>query len=186
MLGLTDLKNGVKFMLDGQPVEVLSYQHSKQARGGAVLRTKLKNLITSAIFDKTFRGDERFEEAQVIRAKAQYLYKDDNAFYFMDSENYEQFEISHDLIGEKVNFIKEGMQVDLMKFDDRAIGIDLPIKVDYEVTETPPGVKGDTAQGGSKPAVIETGAKLNVPLFINQGERIIVDTRDGKYIGRAQ
>ncbi|HPN67726.1 MAG TPA: elongation factor P [bacterium] len=185
MLGLTDLKNGVKFMLDGQPHEVLSYQHSKQARGGAVLRTKLKNLISGAIIDKTFRGDERFEEAEVPRAKAQYLYKDGNIFYFMDSETYEQFEIPQEMIGEKIDFIKEGMQVELMKYEERAIGIDLPIKVEYEVTETPPGVKGDTAQGGSKPAVIETGATINVPLFINQGEKIMVDTRDGKYLGRA-
>ena len=170
--------------LDGQPHEVLSYQHSKQARGGAVMRTKLKNMISGSIIDRTFRGSEKFEEADVARAKAQYLYSDGGKFIFMDNESYEQFEIGADLIGEKANFLKEGLEIELVKFEERAIGIDLPIKISFEVTETQPGIKGDTAQGGSKPATIETGAIITVPLFVNQGDKIVVDTRDGHYVER--
>jgi elongation factor P len=185
MLGLTDLKTGVKFMFEGNPHEVLSYQHSKQARGGAVMRTKLKNMITGSIIDKTFRGSEKFDSADVTREKAQYLYADGGKYNFMDTTTYEQFELNADLIGEKSNYLIEGLELELIKFEDRAIGIELPIKITVEVTETQPGVKGDTAQGGSKPAVIQTGATVTVPLFINQGEKIVVDTRDGHYVTRA-
>lgn len=185
MLGLTDLKTGVKFMFEGQPHEVLSYQHSKQARGGAVMRTRLKNMITGSIIDKTFRGNEKFDSADVSREKAQYLYADGGKFHFMDNSTYEQFEISSDLIGEKANYLKEGLELELIKFEERAIGVELPIKITYEVTETQPGIKGDTAQGGSKPAIIETGATVTVPLFIDQGDMIVVDTRDGHYVARA-
>ncbi len=184
MLGITDLKTGVKFMLDGAPHEVLTYQHSKKARGGAVVRTKLKNMISGATIDKTFRGNEKIEEADVTRAKAQYLYSDGDKYHFMDNESYEQFEVDKEILGDKINYLKEGLDIELMKFEGRAIGVDLPIKVTYEVTETQPGVRGDTAQGGSKPATMESGVIVTVPLFVNEGDKVVVDTRDGSYVER--
>lgn len=185
MYTTSDLKNGTKFIFNGQPHEVMSCQHSKQARAGGILRTRLKNLITGSIIDRTFKSGEKFEPAQIMQVKSQYLYQDGENFYFMDSATYDQFELKTDLVGDMKQYLKEGMEVEVYKFEDRPIGVSLPIKVAYTVTETEPNVKGDTAQGGTKSAVIETGAKINVPLFINQGDNIIVDTRDGKYIERA-
>ncbi|MFA4931067.1 MAG: elongation factor P [Patescibacteria group bacterium] len=185
MYGITDLKNGTKFLLNGEPHEVLSYQHSKQARGGGIMRTKLKNMITGAIIDKTFKGSDKFDPAEVSRAKAQYLYLDGQNYVFMDNSTYEQFPIDQNIISDRANYIKEGMEIDLVMFDNKPIGIELPIKITYQITETEPGIKGDTAQGGTKQATIETGAKVQVPLFINQGDNIVVDTRDGRYVERA-
>ncbi|MBU0647968.1 elongation factor P [Patescibacteria group bacterium] len=185
MYGITDLKTGTKFILNREPHEVLSFQHSKKARGGGIMRTKLKNLITGAIFDKTFKGNDKFEPANVFRAKASFLYHDEQNFHFMDSTSYEQFTITTGIIGDKKNYLQEGMEVDLVKFDDKPIGIDLPIKITYEIIATEPGVKGDTAQGATKAATIATGASINVPLFINQGDKVVVDTRDGNYVERA-
>lgn len=185
MLGITDLKTGVKFIYNGEPHEVMSYQHSKTARAGAVMRTKLKNMITGSVIDKTFRGNEKFDEANVVREKGQFLYADQGKYNFMNMTSYDQYEIDSQIIGDRAQFLKEGMDVDVVKYEGRAIGVDLPIKVAYEIVETQPGVKGDTAQGGSKPAKIETGASITVPLFINQGDKIVVDTRDGSYVERA-
>jgi len=185
MLGITDLKTGVKFIYNGEPHEVMSYQHSKTARAGAVMRTKLKNMITGSVIDKTFRGNEKFAEANVTREKGQFLYSDQGKYNFMNMSSYDQYEIDIQIIGDRAQFLQEGMDVDVVKYEGRAIGVDLPIKVSYEIIETQPGVKGDTAQGGSKPAKIATGASITVPLFINQGDKIIVDTRDGSYVERA-
>lgn len=185
MYGITDLKTGTKFLYNNEPHEVMTYQHSKTGRQGGVMRTRLKNLLTGAIFERTFRGNDKFEPADVSQGKAQYLYSDGQTYNFMDSESYEQFAIPQSVIGDATSFLKEGMECQFIRFDGRAIGIDLPIKVTYEIKETEPGIKGDTAQGGSKAAIIETGAKITVPLFINQGDKIVVDTRDGRYIERA-
>lgn len=186
MLGINDLKTGTKILLNNEPHEVLNYQHSKQARGGGIMRTKLKNMVSGAIIDKTFKGNDKLEPAEVQRSKAQYLYQDADKYVFMDNGSYEQHPIGENIISEKVDFLKEGLEVDLVLFDSKPIGIELPIKVSYKITETEPGIKGDTAQGGTKTATIETGAKVNVPLFINQGDHIVVDTRDGRYVERAQ
>jgi len=185
MLGLTDLKTGTKFLYNGEPHEVMSYQHSKTARAGAVMRTKLKNMITGSVIDKTFRGNEKFDEANVVREKGQFLYADQGKYFFMNMENYDQYEISGNILGEKANYLKEGMEVEVNKYEGRAIGVDIPIKVVFSISETQPGVKGDTAQGGSKPAKIETGAMITVPLFVNEGDKIVVDTRTGSYVERA-
>lgn len=186
MYGINDLKTGTKFIYNNQPHEVMTYQHSKTGRQGGVMRTKLKNLMTGAIFEHNFKGNEKFEPADVSQARAQFLYSDGTNFFFMDTSSYEQFEIKGDLIADKASFLKEGMECQLLKFEDRPLSIELPIKVVYEIKETEPGIRGDTAQGGSKPAVIETGAKITVPLFINQGDKVVVDTRDGTYVERAQ
>ncbi len=185
MYGINDLKTGTKFMYNGQPHEVMTYQHSKMGRQGGIMRTKIKNLITGSILERNFHGNDKFDPADVSKSKAQYLYTDGQNYHFMDNSSYEQFPISDQLLGESRQFIKEGMEVDLIKFEDQPIGIELPIKIIYEITDTEPGIKGDTAQGGNKSATIETGAKITVPLFINQGDKVVVDTRDGKYIERA-
>ena len=148
------------------------------------MRTKIRNMITGASIDRTFHGSDKFERADVGMRKAQFVYKDGEDYNFMDMETYEQYPVKGSALGDKVKFLKEGMDVDVVNFEGRAIGVDLPIKVSYEVTETQPGIKGDTAQGGSKPATVETGAVITVPLFINTGEKIVVDTRDGSYVGR--
>lgn len=185
MLGITDLKTNTKIELDGDPYMVTEYQHSKMGRGGAVVRTKLRNLKTGAMLQKTFQGSDKIKPANLSSRKGQYLYGEGSSFTFMDTANYEQFTLGSDIVGEGAQFLKEGLEVDLLQHGDSVIAVELPIKVDYEVTETDPGLKGDTVSGGSKPAVIESGATVTVPLFVQIGDRIKVDTRTGTYVERA-
>jgi elongation factor P len=184
MLSIKDIKSGKKIIIEGQPYTVMTVQHSKMGRMGAVLRTKLKNLETGSMLNKTFQGSDKVQEAEVETKKAQYLYQNENTFYFMDNESYEQFELDEKVIGDNAKYLKEGTDVSLLYFDERAINIDLPIKMTFEVTEAPPSVKGNTADGGSKQVTIETGAQVSTPLFIKTSDKIKVNTTTGEYAER--
>jgi elongation factor P len=184
MLGITDLKTGVTFDMNGDPIIVLDYQHSKMGRGGAVLRTKLRNLKTGATFDQTFKASDKFEEAPLERKSCQYLYQEGDGFVFMDNATFEQFTLSADVVGEKARFLKEGGEFQIIYYEDSPVSVVFPIKMEFEVTHTEPGVKGDTAQGGSKPATLETGAVVTVPLFVKIGDIIRVNTDEGTYVER--
>ncbi len=185
MLSLSEIKAGKKITVDNQPYQVMTAQHSKIGRMGAVLRTKLKNLQTGAILNKTFQGSDKVEEAEVESKKAQYLYSDDNSFYFMDNESYEQFALDKEIIGEQAEFLKENTEINILYFQNTPINIELPIKMVFEVVEAPPAVKGNTADGGSKQVTIETGAKINTPLFIKKGDKIVINTNTKEYTERA-
>lgn len=186
MLGITDLKVGKKIQLNEEPFLVVWNQHSKKARGGGVMKTKLKNLITGATLEKTFQGSDKTEEADVHFKKAQFLYAQGDDYEFMDQETFDTVSLSQDILGDSIGFLVEGMEVDLLYFGTRPINIQLPPKMAIKVTETDPGVKGDTAHGGSKPATLETGTIIKVPLFINKGEKIIVNTSLMEYVERAK
>lgn len=186
MLSMTDLKTGVTINLEGAPYLVVKYQHSKMGRGGAVMRTTLKNLLTGNNIERTFRDSDKFEPADLARVKAQFLYREDTGFVFMDSATFEQFTIDGPTVGFAANFLKEGQEVELGTFEGRAINVQLPTKMAFSVTESEPAVKGDTATNPMKNAKIETGLSVRVPMFINTDDKIIVDTRDGAYVERAK
>jgi elongation factor P len=186
MYGINDLKNGTTFELDGQPFIVLDYQHSKQGRSGAVLRTKIKNLLTGATIQRTFSGNEKFNEIQIDRKKVQYLYTDGGHYYFMDQDDYSQFDLPAEELENSVHYLKDGEVVQFQFYGDKPINLDLPVKMDFLVTEAGEGLKGDTASGSTKVVTIETGLKVNVPLFIKEGEVIRVNTTDGSYVERAK
>lgn len=186
MYSINDLKTGTTFELDGAPFVVLDYQHSKQGRSGAVLRTKLKNLLTGATVQRTFSGSEKFAEVQIERKKVQYLYEDSGRYYFMDQNDYTQFDLSAEDMGSNVNYLKDGEPVQFQFYGDKPINLELPIKMDFLVTEASEGLKGDTASGSTKVITIETGLKINVPLFIKQGDKIRINTTDGSYVERAK
>ena len=186
MLGINDLKTGTTLVYEGSPHVVLKYEHSKMGRGGAVLRTKLRNLMTNSQFDITFKGSDKFEEATLNKQSCSFLYSDGNEYTFMDSSSFEQFSLKKEELGDKVNFLKEGGEVQVLFYEDKPVSVDLPIKMEFEVTHTEPGVRGDTATGGSKPATIETGATITVPLFVKIGDVIRVNTVEGTYVERAK
>lgn len=186
MLKPTELKIGKFINLDKMPYEILEYSHSKLGRGGAIIKTKLKNLKTGAIIDKTFKGQEKIAEAALSVKPSQFLYKTNEAFYFMDSSNFSQFSLTRDKIGLSERFLKEGLNLEVLFSDKEPISIKLPIKADFRVKDTEPGVKGDTASAATKEAAIETGFKLQAPLFIKAGDIIRIDTRDGSYIERVK
>jgi elongation factor P len=185
MLNLSDIKSGKNILWEGQPFVVLSHEHSKTGRAGAVLRTKLKNLLTGAVLDKTFQGSEKVDEADMSKTKAQFLYKESNDFNFMDNTSYEQFSLSTEVIGDASSFLLEGTEVTVLNFNDIPVNIELPIKVTLTVVEAPPGIKGDTAGTGGKVVTLETGLKISAPLFVNEGDKIIVNTEKGEYVSRA-
>jgi len=185
MFSINDLKIGSKIIFNGQPMVVIFAQHSKLGRGGGIMRTKLRNLISGTILEKTFAGAEKLEEAELETKKAQFLYHDDNGYYFMDSANFEQFSLPKNQLGDTAHFLKEGADVDIIYFDSKAININLPIKIVLEVTYTEPGFRGNTASTVTKPATLETGAQVNVPIFIKNNDKIVIDTRSGEYVERA-
>ena len=183
---MTDLKTGVVIDLEGVPHEVVKYLHSKMGRGGAVVKTTLKNLITGNNIERTFRDSDKLLPADMQRSKAQFLYRQGSDYFFMDSSSFEQFEIPGTTIASAGDFLTEGLEVDLLLFNGRPINIQLPAKMKFAVTYAEPAVKGDTANNPSKNATIETGLNIRVPMFINQGEFVMIDTRDGSYIERAK
>lgn len=185
MLSINDLKTGVIFEDGGDPWQVLEYQHSKTGRAGAVLRTKIKNLKTSATLNKTFQASEKFAEVRLERKKAQFLYED-QGLVFMDISNFEQFTLGKEIIGGAKNFIKEGDEIQIAFFDGKPIMIDLPPKVTLRVVEATEADKGNTATAATKKIVLETGLEVNAPMFIKKDEMIIIDTRDGSYVERAK
>lgn len=185
MLSLTEIKSGKKIILNGEPFVVVDYLHSKIGRGGAVLRTKLQNLVTGNMLEHTFQGADKIEEAEITKSHAQYLYLEGSNFLFMDMESYEQFEIPVSVLGKGKDYLLEGTEVTLLNWNGRAINVELPIKVTLEVTDAPPGLKGDTASGGDKVVTTETGLTVTVPLFIKTGDKIIINTETGQYVSRA-
>ena len=185
MLGITDLKTGTRLTYEGDPYVVLSYYHSKMGRGGAVAKTKLKNLRTGGVIDKTFQGADKIEEADLAKKRATYLYSDPENAYFMDTENFDQFEIPMEKVGHYKNYLVENSPVDILYFENKPINIELPIKMSFRVNFAPPGVRGNTAGTVTKKVTIETGAQVDAPLFIKDGDNIIIDTRDGSYVERA-
>ena len=185
MIAGGDLRPGVKVELDGTPYVVTDYQWVKPGKGGAFMRTKLKNMKTGAIIERTFRTEEKLERAEVEERKVQFLYRTEDAYHFMDTESFDQFTLGEKQLGEASGFLKEGLVISVLFHRGEPAGLVLPTFVELTVVEAEPGVRGDTASGGSKPAKLETGAVLQVPLFINIGDLLRVDTRSGTYVERA-
>ena len=185
MITAGEFRNGATFELDGQIFQVVEFQHVKPGKGAAFVRTRLKNIITGATVERTFNPTDKMPKAHIERKDMQYLYNDGDLFYFMDTETYEQMPISKATIGDTFKFVKENMTVKILSHKGNVFGIEPPTFVELEITETEPGFKGDTATGATKPATLETGAVVKVPLFINQGDVIRIDTRTGDYLERA-
>ena len=184
MISSNDFRTGVSIELDGSVWRVVEFLHVKPGKGSAFVRTKLKNVQTGSVVEKTFRAGETVPQANLEKSDMQHTYKDGEQYVFMDMQTYEETHVNADQIGAGVKYLKEGMDVTVLTWNDQILEVALPTSIVLEVTETDPGVKGDTATGGTKPAIVETGAQVMVPLFISIGERIKVDTRDGSYIGR--
>ncbi|AWI12828.1 MULTISPECIES: elongation factor P [Bacillaceae] len=185
MISVNDFRTGLTIEVDGEIWRVLDFQHVKPGKGAAFVRSKLRNLRTGAIQEKTFRAGEKVEKAQIDNRRMQYLYASGDSHVFMDTENYEQVELPAKQIEYELNFLKENMEVQIIMFQGETLGVELPNTVELVVTETEPGIKGDTASGGSKPATLETGLVVQVPFFINVGDRLIINTTDGSYVSRA-
>ena len=184
MISSNDFRTGVTVELDGSVWRVVEFLHVKPGKGSAFVRTKLKNVQTGNTVDRTFRAGETVPQANIEKRTMQHTYKDGDEYVFMDMETYEETRMSGESLGDRTSFLKEEMEVNVLFWDDRVLEIELPTSVVLEITDTDPGVKGDTATGGTKPATVETGAQVMVPLFISIGEKIKVDTRDGSYLGR--
>ncbi len=180
----TDLRKDTLIELEGVPFRVTDYSHAAMGRGGAVARVKIKNLLTGGVVEKTFRSSDKIPGAELDRADVQFLYREGGTYNFMDNSSYEQIAVDADMLGDQARFIAEGSSVQLLRFKDRIIGLEMPHNVYLTVTETEPGAKGDTATQALKPATVETGVQVMVPLFINEGDAIKVDTRDGRYLER--
>ena len=185
MIDAGEVRKGVVIELDGVLYTVIDFQHIKIARGSAQIRLKLKDVRAGHSIERTFQATERFNQVRLEQRPAQYLYNDGDLYYFMDTETFEQTPLSSEQLGDTLNYLKEEMTVQLSKQGEDAIGIELPITVELEVMETGPSFKGDTSSGGTKPAVLETGITVQVPFFVNIGDRVKVDTRNGNYIERA-
>ena len=185
MISAGDFKNGVTVEIDGNIYQILEFQHVKPGKGAAFVRTKLKNIISGGVVEKTFRPTEKFPKAHIDRKDMQYLYSDGELYHFMDVETFDQIAVDGDTVGDSLKFVKENEMVKVCSHEGNVFSVEPPISVELEVTETEPGVKGDTATGATKPAIVETGASVLVPLFVNQGDRIKIDTRTGEYSSRA-
>lgn len=185
MITAGDFRNGVTFEQDGQVLQIVEFQHVKPGKGAAFVRTKLKNVITGAVVEKTFRPTEKMPKAHIERKDYEYLYTDGELYYFMDQETFEQMPLNAEALGDSLKFVKENMVVKVLSYKGSVFGVEPPTFVELEVTETEPGFKGDTSTGATKPATVETGAQIYVPLFINQGDVIRIDTRTGEYMERA-
>ena len=184
MISSNDFRTGVSIELDGSVWKVVEFLHVKPGKGSAFVRTKLKNVQTGSVVERTFRAGETVPQAVIEKTVMQHTYKEGDQFVFMDMETYEENRLSADQIGDRVKYLVEGMEVSVVRWNDQVIEVELPNSVVLEITETDPGVKGDTATGGTKPATVETGAQVMVPLFISVGERIKIDTRNDSYLGR--
>ena len=185
MVTAGDFRNGVTFEMDGNVYSIIEFQHVKPGKGAAFVRTKIRNVISGAVTEKTFNPNDKYPTAFIERKDMEYLYNDGDLYYFMDSETYEQLPISPNVLGDNFRFVKENMVCKVLSYKGNVFGIEPPNFVELQVTETEPGVKGDTATNVTKPATLETGAEIKVPSFINEGEMIRVDTRTGEYMERA-
>lgn len=186
MATTADFRNGMVINLDGTLMTIIFFQHHKPGKGNTVVRTKLRNVLTGAVLEKTFRAGERIDEVRLEHRKIQYSYSEGDLYYFMDQETFDMIPLNEGVIGEdQLRYLKENMECDGLVHDDRVIAVELPYFVELKIVETDPGVRGDTAQGGTKPAKLETGATVQVPLFVNEGDVIRVDRREDKYLERA-
>ena len=185
MISAGDFGNGVTFEMDGNVVQIIEFQHVKPGKGAAFVRTKIRNVISGAVTEKTFNPTDKYPTAFVERKDMQYLYRDGDLYYFMDNETYENIPISASTLGDNFKFVKENMDVKVLSYKGNVFGVEPPFFIELEVTQTDPGFKGDTATNATKPATLETGAEIRVPLFINEGDHIKVDTRTGEYMERA-
>lgn len=185
MISAGEFRNGVTFELEGNVFQVIEFQHVKPGKGAAFVRTKLKNVITGGVVERSFRPTEKMPKAHIERKDMEYSYSDGDLYYFMDQETYELMPINSDQLGDALKFVKENMMVKVLSYKGSVFGIEPPISVELKVVETEPGVKGDTATNVTKPATVETGAQIQVPLFINEGDMIVIDTRTGEYTARA-
>ena len=186
MITAGDFRNGVTFEMDGQVLQIIEFQHVKPGKGAAFVRTKCRNVITGAVVERTFNPTDKFENAFVERRDMQYLYQDGDLYYFMDTETYEQLPLNGDKLGDSFKFVTENMIVKVLSYKGNVFGVEPPLFVDLVITETEPGVKGDTATNVTKIAKLETGAEVRVPIFINEGEKIRIDTRTGEYLERSK
>ena len=184
MISAVDFRNGVTLEIEGQIFQIIEFQHVKPGKGAAFVRTKLKNIINGGVVEKTFRPTEKFPTARIDRVDMQYLYSDGDLYHFMNVENYDQIALNADAIGDSLKFVKENETVKVCSYNGSVFAIEPPLFVELEITETEPGFKGDTAQGATKPATVETGAQVMVPLFVNQGDKLKIDTRTGEYLSR--
>ena len=186
MISAGDFRNGKTFEMDGQVFQVVEFQHVKPGKGAAFVRTKYKNVITGAVVERSFNPTDKFEEAVIERRTMQYLYEDSGLYYFMDVDTYEQEPINEDKLGDAFKFVKENMECTVCSFKGKVFSVEPPNFVELEVTDTEPGFAGNTATNVTKPATVETGAEVKVPLFINEGDKIQIDTRTGEYLGRSK
>lgn len=186
MIDTSDFRNGLSIILDGDIFSIVEFQHVKPGKGGAFVRTKLKNARSGGVIDKTFRAGEKMDQAVMDRRTMQYLYNMDDDYFLMDNETFDQISVNKEIFGSAIKYLKENLDVSVLMHDGNVIGVELPFTVELAVTETDPGVRGDTASGGSKPATLETGAVVQVPFFIDVGEVIKVDTRTDAYLERVK
>ncbi len=186
MISAGEFRNGVTFEMDGQVLQIVEFQHVKPGKGAAFVRTKLKNVISGAVVERTFNPTDKFPPAYVERKDMQYLYNDGDLYYFMDPESYEQIPINKDTLSDNFKFVKENMECKIISYKGNVFAVEPPLFVELEVTETDPGFKGDTATNTFKPATLETGAEIKVPLFIETGDMLRIDTRTGEYLERAK
>ncbi|MDF2593656.1 MAG: Elongation factor [Clostridia bacterium] len=185
MISSSDFRTGATIEIDNNVWQIVDFQHVKPGKGAAFVRTKMKNVRTGAVVERTFNPGEKFPKAHVDRREMQFLYESDGNYNFMDNENYEQSELTPEQLGDAVKYLKENMNISIMFFQGTVIGVELPVAVELTVVETDPGIRGDTATGGTKPAKMESGCVVRVPLFINIGDVLRVDTRTGEYLERA-
>ncbi len=185
MISAGEFRNGITFEFEGNVFQIVEFQHVKPGKGAAFVRTKLKNVINGGMVEKTFRPTDKMPRAHIERKDMEYLYNDGDLYYFMDPETYEQMPLNAAQLDDALEFVKENMQVKILSYKGNVFGVEPPNFVELQVTQTDPGFKGDTAQGATKPATLETGAVIHVPLFIDEGDMIRVDTRSGEYMERA-
>lgn len=185
MISSNEFKTGLTIEIEGDIYQIVDFQHVKPGKGSAFVRTKVKNVKTGSIVERKFNAGEKFAKARLDRREMQYLYKDGDQFVVMDNESYEQIMLTNAQIGSEVKWLKENMNLGILVYNDEVIGVDMPNTVVLRVTETDPGIRGDTAQGGTKAAVVETGATVQVPFFINIDDELVIDTRTGSYVSRA-
>ena len=185
MISASDFRNGITIEKDGSVLEIVEFQHVKPGKGAAFVRTKLKDVINGGVTVTTFRPTEKFPQARIDKKEYQYLYADGDLYTFMDTETYDQISLGSDIVGDSLKFVKENEMVRINSYNGNAFSVEPPMFVELEITDTEPGFKGNTATGATKPATVETGAQVAVPLFVNNGDRIKIDTRTGEYLSRA-
>jgi len=185
IMNLTELKLNTIITYNNEPYLIVSSQHQKMGRGGAVVKTKLKNIISGATLEKTFAGGDKFSEAEIIKSQASFLYESGGQYFFMDAENYEQFSFGRESLAGKEQYLKEGLVVTVLNYNNNPVAVELPVKCEYRVKQAPPGIKGDTAGGATKIVTLETGKQIKTPLFIKEGDLLRVNTDTGEYVERA-